>query len=246
MFAKSHYHHPEIVIGADSVNSNLLLNNKDLIIKEAAQLLRSDIMEYLNNLPEIPWPPHIDSFDKAEHFPDSISLVVVKQQKMSKEFVNWFTPDFIQSISGKKITTAKHLVLALRLHNMTEQKKIIQILKKLGHCISYNLTCETETSQAQVSIIEQENNSILPILPTADDDIIITYFWVDNFDKIIESLTGGGAVNSTHMIAFQEKSNSNLLNKNKVTFERNRLRKLPLQQHNANNLYVNAKQIHLP
>ena len=33
-------------------------------------------------------------------------------------------------------------------------------------------------------------------------------------------MTGGGVVNSTHMIAFQEKSNSSLLNKNKVTFER--------------------------
>ena len=75
-FVKSHYHHPEIVIGADSVNSNLLLNNKDVIIKEAAQLLRSDIMEYLNNLPEIPWPPHIDSFDIAEHFPDSIIIIL--------------------------------------------------------------------------------------------------------------------------------------------------------------------------
>ena len=136
-----------------------------------------------------------------------------------KRIVNSFAPDFIQSISGKKITTAKHLVLALRLHN-DRTKKIIQILNKLGHCISYDLTCETETSQAQVSIIEQENNSILPILPTADDDIIITYFWVDNFDKVIESLTEGGAVNSTHTIAFQEKSNSNLLNKNKLTFEK--------------------------
>ena len=43
-------------------------------------------------------------------------------------------------------------------------------------------------------------------------------------------MTGGGVVNSTHMIAFQEKSNSSLLNKNKVTFERNRLCKLPPQQ----------------
>ena len=72
MFVKNLYHHPEIAIGADSVNSNLLLNNKDDIIKEAAQLLRSDIIEYLNNLPEISWPPHIDSFDKAEHSPDII------------------------------------------------------------------------------------------------------------------------------------------------------------------------------
>ena len=223
------------MIGADSVNINLLLNNKDVIIKEAAQLLRSDIIEYLNNLPETPWPPHIDSFDKAEHFPDSIIQFLecfVKSPgreatKNVNRIVNSFASDFIESISGKKITNAKHLVLALELHNMTEQKNVIQILNKLGHCISYDLTCEIETSQAQVSLIEQENNSILPILPTADDDIIITYFWVDNFDKIIESMTGGGAVNSTHMIAFQEKSNSSLLNKNKVTLERNCLRKLP-------------------
>ena len=238
MFVKSHYHHPEIVIGADSVNSNLLLNNKDVIIKEAAQLLQSDIIEYLNNLPEIPWPLHIDSFDKAEHFPDSIIqfleyLVKSPGRKTTenvKRIVNSFASDFIESISGKKITTAKHLVLALGLHNKTGQKKVLQILNKLGHCISYDLTREIETSQAQVSLIEQENNSILPILPTADDDIIRTYFWVDNFDKIIKSMTGGEAVNSTHMIAFQEISNSSLLNKNKVTFKRNRLRKLPPQQ----------------
>ena len=54
-------------------------------------------------------------------------------------------------------------------------------------------------------------------------------------------MTGGGEVNSIHMIAFQEKSNSSLLNKNKVTFERNCLRKLSPQQHNANNFHVNTK-----
>ena len=138
-FVKSHYHHPEIVIGADSVNSNLLLNNKDVIIKEAAQLLRSDIMEYLNNLPEIPWPPHIDSFDKAEHFPDSIIQFLeylVKSTENVKRIVNSFASDFIETISWKKITTARHLALALGLHNMTGQKKVTQILNKLGHCIN--------------------------------------------------------------------------------------------------------------
>ena len=58
---------------------------------------------------------------------------------------------------------------------MTGQKNVIQILNKLEHCISYDLICEIETSQAQVSLIEEENKSILPILPTANDDIIITY-----------------------------------------------------------------------
>ena len=68
MFAKSHYHHLEIVIGADSVNSILFLNNKDVIIKEAAQLLQSDIIEYLKNLPEIPWPPILTALIKRNTF----------------------------------------------------------------------------------------------------------------------------------------------------------------------------------
>ena len=68
MFVKSRYHHLEIVIGADSVNSILFLNNKDVIIKEAAQLRRSDIIEYLNNLPEIPWPPILTALIKRNTF----------------------------------------------------------------------------------------------------------------------------------------------------------------------------------
>ena len=68
MFVKSRYHHLEIVIGADSVNSILFLNNKDVIIKEAAQLRRSDIIEYLNNLPEIPWPPIFTALIKRNTF----------------------------------------------------------------------------------------------------------------------------------------------------------------------------------
>ena len=76
---------------------------------------------------------------------------------MSKKTVNSFAPDFIESISRKKITTAKHLAQALRLHNVTGQKKVIQVLNNFGHCIGYDLTCEIEISHAQVSLIEQEN-----------------------------------------------------------------------------------------
>ena len=110
-----------------------------VIIKEAAQLLRSGIIEYLKNLREIPSPPHIDSFDKAEHFPDSIIQFLeylVKSTENVKRIVNSFASDFIETISWKKITTARHLALALGLHNMTGQKKVIQILNKLGHCIN--------------------------------------------------------------------------------------------------------------
>ena len=35
-----------------------------------------------------------------------------------------------------------------------------------------------------------------------DDGKVPTVFWVDNFDCIIESVTGGGSVNTTHMMVF--------------------------------------------
>ena len=36
------------------------------------------------------------------------------------------------------------------------------------------------------------------------EEIIPTYFWVDNFDIKVERLCGSGAVNATHLMAFQD------------------------------------------
>ena len=44
----------------------------------------------------------------------------------------------------------------------------------------------------------------LPLLPSVDNDALYTYFWVNNFDHIVEKVAGGGAVNTTHLMAFQE------------------------------------------
>ena len=38
------------------------------------------------------------------------------------------------------------------------------------------------------------------------EEIIPTYFWVDNFDIKVERLCGSGIVNTTHLMAFQEPS----------------------------------------
>ena len=64
-----------------------------------------------------------------EHFPDSTIQFLECLVKSPgpetienvKRIVNSFASDFIESISGKKITTAKHLILALELHNMTKR-----------------------------------------------------------------------------------------------------------------------------
>ena len=59
--------------------------------------------------------------------------------------------------------------------------------------------------QTELSIKQSKELNILPILPVAEE-IIPTYFWVDNFDIKVERLCGSGVVNTTHLMAFQEPS----------------------------------------
>ena len=49
----------------------------------------------------------------------------------------------------------------------------------------------------------QDMGSILPIR-TESSQIVMTVFWVDNFDVTVENDLGDGAVNRTHHMAFQE------------------------------------------
>ena len=93
--------------------------------------------------------------------------------------------------------------------NMTGQKIPVQVMHKLGHSISYAKTCEIETASAELSIKQsKEKMNILPLLPSGDE-IVLTYFWVDNFDVKVEKKTGSGMVHTTHLMAFQEAATVN-------------------------------------
>ena len=72
----------------------------------------------------------------------------------------------------------------------------------MGHCINYNTTCEFETIQAMRAQQLAEKSSVLLIIPNSDKDIVLTYFWADNFDYIVDNQAGGGAINTTYLVAF--------------------------------------------
>ena len=91
---------------------------------------------------------------------------------------------------------------------MTGQKTLVQIMNKLGCSISYNKVCEIETSLAELTIHKSEEFNVLPILPDGEE-VVLTYFWVDNFDVELEKqIERSGAVNTTHLISFQEVPNT--------------------------------------
>ena len=121
-----------------------------------------------------------------------------------KRLVESYAADFLHGVSKGKVVTAKHFAVATGLHNITGSKEIVQITHNLGHSISYPLTCDILTGQAQVVQECQSKNNILPLQPKSAGDVLLTWFWVDNNDAVVERPEGGGAINTTHMMAFQE------------------------------------------
>ena len=62
------------------------------------------------------------------------------------------TQDIVFDVTRGKVMQCKHFLLALGLHSLTGFGKIIDIVQKLGHCISYNLMSDFETAQTSYSL----------------------------------------------------------------------------------------------
>ena len=91
------------------------------------------------------------------------------------------------------------------MNNLTGEKQTFVIVNKLRHCVSYDLCCDLETSLSEAAFLTSKKASILTITPK-DSQIVITVFWVFNVDVTVENNLGGGAINMTHLMAFQEQA----------------------------------------
>ena len=125
-----------------------------------------------------------------------------------------YTSDFIHGVTCGKFITTKHFVLGLGLHNITGQRLPIQILHRLGHCIDSNFAYEIETAQAETAQMLATESGALPLKPASRTETVLTHFWVDNFDMNLETQTGKGALNSTHLVAFQEEPQNSVARNN--------------------------------
>ena len=62
LFVKVKNNSPDVVISSKALDSHLILNENEVLLKEAAVILRNDILNYLNNMSEVAWPPDIEKF----------------------------------------------------------------------------------------------------------------------------------------------------------------------------------------
>ena len=139
-------------------------------VKTAASIIQKDIMNKFKDLPDINWPPTSEQLSNPSRKPPESLYTFLKSllhydnhhadlSSNLNRLMESFAQDLVSGVTRVNVVQSKHFLLGLGLHNLTGGRKVIDIVHKLGHCISYNATCEIETAQAECALqaINQTN-----------------------------------------------------------------------------------------
>lgn len=134
--------------GITTIDDSLLTHLEDMdILQAAASILRNEIMTI--NKSKLP-----DSLNSSKQLiegecsvPPTVSNFVAsviggyRRQRHSsdnfKRHVNSLSKDIIYMVHNGNIKTPKHICLGMALKSLTSSRKVIDIINRYGHCISY-------------------------------------------------------------------------------------------------------------
>ena len=205
------------------------------MIKDAAKFLRNDILDFCAKLLPLSWPPRLEELLCEERLPPTVLFLntLLKSPKHAvtdriRRLINSFSADFVYGVSGGKVLTGKHFLFVHGLHAITRNKEIVKIANRLGHCVTYDNLLDIQSAHAQkaVKLMNDNHISVLPLQQKSDEDSVLTVFWADNFDKNVDKEVGGGAINMTTIMAFQENSDGAVSADRKISVPKNRTRKV--------------------
>ena len=150
MFFQPNNRCPDVVIASDSIEEVLTtITHPQTCIKSAAATVRADILSYCNAIKGQYWPPTIETVTTEYGSPpDLVKLFLNTLPYSGKKNIDkfdafprlfeLFCASFVNAVSKGEIIAPKDYLLSLGTHNMTGKKFPIQIVNKIGYCISYS------------------------------------------------------------------------------------------------------------
>ena len=159
MFLKVDRKTVEVVVSSEGLHSTTIVKDTTSIIKQAAEYLQEEILEYASNMNMLDWPPQLEQLKNSEkNFPTNLTEFLTNLLKSDrgisdiiKRLVHSYGSDLIHGVTRGKVVTLKHFLIGLGLHNITGLETPIKILSYLGHSIDYNLVCKVETAEAEAA-----------------------------------------------------------------------------------------------
>ena len=102
-------------------------------------------------------------------------------------------------VTNGRVKPSKQMMLGLTIKSLTSSGKVVTVLNRYGHCISYNAAEELET---ELTFTAHEKNKIIPngISPFPG---LCTHVAFDNFDRIVDTVNGKETLHDTVGIIYQ-------------------------------------------
>ena len=244
----------------DSILDNLKTEN---ILQKSALLLRKLILKMeKNKLPtknitsehlisgEVSIPPEL------LHFYFTLLGGTNNKRKNSVKCVRQvrsYCQDVIYGVHNGQIKTSKHIMLGMTLKSLTSSRKIIDIVNRYGHCISYQGVEELET---EITYTSMEKSSLCPEKIVKKSGLF-TGVAYDNFDRYVETSSGKDTLHDTVGIIYQnidldttaepemsialsENTGNILLNEERTTTEESEMSEAPVE--NIENISPNKRR----
>lgn len=189
------------------------LSTEETVLHQAAMILHSELTatEGLKS-----WPPEAEDVteEKAEAMlpsklkrflqwvtnGESETTVSKDSENLNRKILS-VGQDLLYITSRGRALTPKHLALANSLNQTGHSKLMMNIVNRLGHCISHDQLLRINTAVA--TKIEEANGEV--IIPGGIQTGVFTQLAADNNDLLEEILDGKNTTHSTNMIVLQRR-----------------------------------------
>ena len=164
VFVRVAYHESEIVVSKGALTATTLTtfikDSKSFVLKEAASIIRSEILEMISSAQDLPWPPtpealSLKSKQPQENVTDFVTKIIHATyhspgEDVMKRYASLISSDLVHAVSKGNFLSEQHVLLRTGLHSLTGRKIPIKILGKFGHSINYDRVRMIETAQAKI------------------------------------------------------------------------------------------------
>ena len=132
---------PEVVVATTSLTSTSFYHDPDRIISKVAKIIRTEIQDKFRDNPQPSWPLSAEQLNSQVFKPPTnllklIETILTTSTNRAKKIgclTKLISQDIVFNCLQGKVLQSKDLLLGLGLHNLTESRKVVDILNKLGH-----------------------------------------------------------------------------------------------------------------
>ncbi|KAL5022875.1 hypothetical protein ScPMuIL_002030 [Solemya velum] len=226
------------------------LGSRDMI-EETGAHLNQEIWTAFETSDELTWPPTAQTLLRNVNvLPPSLEKFLTcllsgnrtrPENSRLQRIVSSIGQDICRAATNGEWKLPKHVLICLTLHHMFRSKQLIAISTGLlGHCENYPFALELETAIAEAA--EQSSQMLSSQIIREPGEMSVFHSEFDNFDQMINTLTGSGSVHTAHGIMLQEVSSNVAVPSNAPTIPRSKRRTLEVTSVELPDCYVTQRK----